>query len=125
MEPKVVRRLLAAGDWPATVRLWAWPTGDLAFAGRPFSVEARALGPHPIRMVQLHYRPIGTSGVEPWQVCACSQVRGAVYRGTLPAELDDATSFVYYLSAEDDRGVRATLPAEAPTTLFSATVIGG
>jgi hypothetical protein len=115
--------LLAAGGWPATLRVWAWSPGDVAMAGQPLALEARALGSHPIRAVTIHYRPLSTSGDNGWKASACHHERGAVYRGAIPAADLSPDGLAYYVTAEDESGARATAPLGYPTAILTTTVL--
>jgi len=115
--------LLEPEEWPDALRLWTWPPGDAADPGRPFTVDARALGPHPIRTVTLHYRPLGVVGDDGWLTSPCHHERKAIYRGAIPAAALSPEGVAYYLTAEDERGARATTPLGSPVTSFTAIVL--
>ena len=116
--------LLSAGAWPGTLRLWAWSPGDVAVVGQPLAVEARALGPHPIRAVTIHYRPLSARGDDGWKASPCHHERGAVYRGAIPAADLSPNGMAYHITAEDASGATATAPLGYPTTAWTVSVIG-
>jgi hypothetical protein len=115
--------LLAGGNWPATLHVWVWPPGDVAVVGQPLPLEVRALDPHPIRAVTIHYRALSASGDNGWKASACRHERGAVYCGVIPVADLSPDGLAYYVTAEDEGGVRATAPLGYPTAMLTTTVL--
>ena len=77
--------------------------------GYPVESEITKIGPGEITSVTLHYRVEAE-----WNTLDMSESEPGLYRGEIPSQ-ERGTLVEYYVSAEDEDGLRATSPSTAET----------
>ena len=93
------------------------PLGDQAVGFGDYPIVATITDDGSVASATCYYRHNGVGDYAPLTMTAS----GDTYTATIPAQ--DVGLVEYYLSATDNDSLTATLPADAPTTVFSFKVL--